>query len=120
MRTLLVTLLALLPVPVAGAVGPWLGTSTDGVGYSVVAAAETTTVSHAADKFTLDGSWGLPRVTLNGAVGGLSPDGGTLVLAAQVPVDGTLRTKTDFAILATSPLRLRRIVHLRGDFGFDA
>jgi hypothetical protein len=120
MRTLLVMLLALVAVPAAGAVGPWLGTTPAGLGYTVVAQGETTVVSHDAEQLSLAGAWGLPLVTLGGTVGGVSADGRTLVLAEQRRATGTLWPATRFAVLAASPLALRRMVVLHGDFGFDA
>ena len=124
MRTpLLLLLLTLALVPSASAAGPWLGTATNGVGsYTAAVDGATTVVAHGSDRLTLDGKWGLPRVTLNGGVGGLSADGDTLVLAQSNAAhpNGRLGRETAFAVVGTKPLRLRALVTLKGDFGFDA
>jgi hypothetical protein len=67
----------------------------------------------------VDGVFGIPAVTLNGVAGGVSPNGGLLVLGQQ-PNFSTLREKTTFVVLSTRGLRVRDRVVLRGDFGFDA
>jgi hypothetical protein len=67
------------------------------------------------------GHWGIPRVTMNGGVGGLSANGRVLVLAH--PYDGgngELQTSSAFKVFGTKPLALRKTVTLHGDFGFDA
>src|SRR5205085_1339510 len=63
----------------------------------------------------LHGRWGVPLVA-PGVTGGLSADGGTLVLAPALPaVEGTR-----FLVLDLYGLRVRRILSLRGSFSFDA
>jgi hypothetical protein len=66
----------------------------------------------------LDGRYGMPQITINGAHGGLSPDGRTLVLAT-VDQTGTA-TSTGFAVLPSSLGAPARIITLRGDWTFDA
>jgi hypothetical protein len=123
MRTSLLILLALAFVPVASAAGPWLGTASNGVAeYTANLHGKTTVVAAGSQKLTLAGKWGLPRVTLNNDVGGLSADGRTLVLSQDdvAHQNGELSGETSFAVLGTKPLQLRSTVKIKGDFGFDA
>ena len=123
MRTPLLLLIALAVVPAASAAGPWLGTATNGVGtFTATHHGKTTVLAHGSQTLTLDGRWGLPRITLDGGVGGLSADGRSLVLAQDdvAHLNGSLSRKTSFTVLATKPLHVRAVVTLRGDFGFDA
>jgi hypothetical protein len=123
MRTSLLILLALACVPVASAAGPWLGTASNGVAeYTANVHGKTTVVAAGSQKLTLAGKWGLPRVTLNNDVGGLSADGRTLVLSQDdvAHLNGELSSETSFAVLGTKPLHLRSTVRIKGDFGFDA
>jgi len=116
-------LLALACVPVASAAGPWLGTASNGVAeYTANVHGKTTVVAAGSQKLPLAGKWGLPRVTLNNDVGGLSADGRTLVLSQDdvAHQNGELSTETSFAVLGTKPLHLRSTVKIKGDFGFDA
>jgi hypothetical protein len=123
MRRSLLILIALVLAPAASAAGPWLGTATNGVAEFTATPHGTTTVVawKGSQKLTLAGKWGLPRVTLNNDVGGLSADGRVLVLAQNdvVHESGALSTVTSFAVLAAKPLRLRDVVQIKGDFGFD-
>jgi hypothetical protein len=122
MRTSLLILLALACVPAASAAGPWLGTASNGVAaYTANVSGATTVVGDGSrQKLSLDGKWGLPRVTMNNGVGGLSADGRTLVLSQDFDATGTLRARSSFLVLATKPLRVAHTVRLNGDFGFDA
>jgi len=123
MRTSLLILLALACVPVASAAGPWLGTASNGVAeYTANMHGKTTIVAAGSQKLTLAGKWGLPRVTLNNDVGGLSADGRTLVLSQDdvAHQNGELSSETSFAVLGTKPLHLLSTVRIKGDFGFDA
>jgi hypothetical protein len=61
----------------------------------------------------LRGSFQIPAVA--GVKGGLSGDGGTLVLAGH-PAANVSR----FALLDTATMRVRRFLTLRGTYGFDA
>jgi hypothetical protein len=66
----------------------------------------------------LGGTFAVPVVAYDGTAGGLSTDGRTLVLLeprARFP-----RKRTTLAVLDTRPLGLRTLIHLRGDFSFDA
>jgi hypothetical protein len=122
MRIYLITFLALFAVPAATAAGPWLGTASNGVGYTASVHGATTVVSDGSHSLSLNGKWGIPRVTLNNGVGGLSVDGRVLVLGQDdvAHQNGALSRKSSFLVLGTKPLRLRTTVHIRGDFGFDA
>jgi hypothetical protein len=123
MRTSLTILIALLCIPAATAAGPWLGTASNGVAeYTANVHGKTTVVAAGTQRLTLTGKWGLPRVTMNNDVGGLSADGRILVLAEgdAAHENGELSRTTSFAVLGTKPLKLRTVVTLRGDFGFDA
>jgi len=65
---------------------------------------------------SVTGVVGIPRVAFDGSLGGLAFDGPSLVLAAPAPVSGRSR----FVVLATSTLRVKRTVTLRGSWSFDA
>ncbi len=65
---------------------------------------------------TVRGSFGIPQVAFDGTTEGVSRDGKTLVLATYGGVSG----ETSFAVLGTTPLRLRKIVALPGTWSFDA
>jgi len=70
---------------------------------------------------TLPGEWGIPLVTFGGAVGGLSRDGRTLVVADWAPPpEGPLRPQSSFRVYDTKRLTQREAFTLRGDFSFDA
>jgi hypothetical protein len=123
MRTsFLILALALVCCATAAAAGPWLGTATNGVGYTAAPRGGDTLLSDGTHSLLVKGKWGIPRVTLNNGVGGLSADGRTLVLAQDDVAhnNGELSSKSSFAILSTKPLRLRKLVSVRGDVGFDA
>jgi hypothetical protein len=121
MRTSLLILLALLLVPAASAAGPWLGTASNGVAaYTANVHGTTTVLADGPHTLRLAGKWGLPRVTMNNDVGGLSADGRTLVLAQDFNATGSLQRESSFLVLGTKPLHVRTTVHLKGDFGFDA
>jgi hypothetical protein len=69
----------------------------------------------------LRGQWGIPYVTFDGAVDGLSRDGSMLVIADSVPPrNGPFRPSSSFRVYGTSLLDLRNAFTLRGDFSFDA
>jgi hypothetical protein len=68
------------------------------------------------------GRFGVPAVTFDGALGGLSADGSTLVLGDLTAPSGgyPLKRRSSFAVVDARGLRLRERVALRGDFSFDA
>lgn len=70
------------------------------------------------DQYSLSGSWALPAVTTEGDPGGLSADGGTLVLIEPNYVLGARRTS--FLALDTDQLGEPERFTLSGRFGFDA
>jgi hypothetical protein len=128
------SMLALVLAPAAPAAGPWLGTRDGGSGVSLPAA-DVSYVTHVHGRSTtidavrrgrtvasasVAGRWGVPFVTLGGAVGGMSTNGRVLVLAERFNATGELRAKSAFTILGTRPLAVRRTIELPGDFGFDA
>jgi hypothetical protein len=127
---LLVTALALSVAACAGAVGPSFpdvnGALTAAeVTYVTSAHASATTLAKRVEgrvvaRVVLPGAFGIPMITLNGAHGGLSPDGRTLVLGSNVRPDGTLRTRSRFAVVSTARLALVRTISLPGDYSFDA
>src|SRR4051794_20448256 len=123
MRKSLLILFALLGfIPAASAAGPWLGAATNGIAdYTATYSAGTTTFGNESQSIRIAGKWGIPYVTLNGEVGGLSADGRTLVLAQDDVLHngGKLSKRTQFKVLSTSPLRVRETVTLNGDYGFD-
>jgi hypothetical protein len=114
--------LALIAASSAGAAGPWLGTATNGVGFTATSHAGSTLLSDGSHSLLVKGKWGIPRVTLDNGVGGLSADGRTLVLAQDDVAhnNGELSSESSFAVLSTKPLHLRKLVTVKGDFGFDA
>jgi hypothetical protein len=122
MRISLLIALALLVVPSATAAGPWLGVAASTGAWSAAPHGGTTVLTHGKQSVSLAGSWGFPLVTLREDVGGLSADGRTLVLAQRdvSHPNGALARKSSFAVLGTSPLRVREVVTVKGDFGFDA
>jgi hypothetical protein len=133
---LVICILALVLAPAAAGSGPWLGSSDGGSGVSLDGAlvsyvaslhGQTTTVAavrksdgRVLRSIAVDGQWGIPYVTLNGGIGGLSADGRLLVLADRFQATGALRARSAFIVLRTGPFRLQTTVRLNGDFGFDA
>ncbi|HKP90784.1 MAG TPA: hypothetical protein VJT75_12530, partial [Thermoleophilaceae bacterium] len=67
----------------------------------------------------LRGDYAIPGVSVDGSGEGLSANGGTLVVV-RTPDYSRRVTRTALAILDARPLRVRRTVTLRGDFGYDA
>lgn len=66
----------------------------------------------------LRGNFTVPAVAYDGSTGGLSADGGSLVLIT--PRRGFPRAKTTFKVLDATLLQPRKTLTLRGDFSFDA
>jgi hypothetical protein len=129
-----VSVAALVAASVALADGPTLGAfqGGDGVlaspglryvaiwdGMGTVVAGIGTEAGEVESSVFVPGSFGIPRITLNGSNGGLSPDGRTLVLA-DTNAGQPLKQRSSFAILDLNRYRLRRLAHLHGDFSFDA
>jgi hypothetical protein len=108
-----------------GPVSGGSGASAPGGGARYVALAGSPTTLVALDRTgaathwsTLRGLWGTPQVTFQGATGGVSGDGRTVVLQ-QISATYPARV-TRFAVLHTRSFRVRRMVTLHGDFSFDA
>jgi hypothetical protein len=70
----------------------------------------------------LRGKFGVPAVTFNGELGGLSPDGSTLVLADIRTGNGEypLKRHSSFVVLDAESLRVRDRIELPGHYTFDA
>ena len=71
---------------------------------------------------TLRGRFGIPAVTFNGEIGGLSPDGSTLVLADTRTGNGEypLKRHSSLVVLDAKSLRVRERIELPGHYTFDA
>jgi hypothetical protein len=67
---------------------------------------------------SLRGAWVVPGVALDNTPGGLSGDGGTLVLTR--PLTSAYPTWSDFQVVRTRDLAPVQRVHLRGSFSYDA
>src|SRR5919206_14191 len=67
---------------------------------------------------SLRGAWGIRGVTLDRTPGGLSGDGGTLVLTR--PPTSARPTWSDFQVVRTRDLAPVQRVRLRGSFSYDA
>jgi hypothetical protein len=129
--SLLAIAAALALVAGAGAVGPSLPdvagslAGNNEVSYVTAFHGSTTTLvkrleGRAVARTALHGGFGLPLVTLSGELGGLSPDGRTLVLGGNVRPGATLRTQSRFAVIRTANLAVTRTFTLRGDYNVDA
>jgi hypothetical protein len=123
--------LAFAAAPAALAAGPGLGTAValaDGDVSYVTAAGDTSTTldkrarsdGRVLERVSVRGSWGVPRVTIDGDVGGVSHDRRVLVLAQATHPNRMYRLRTDFLALDTRTLKVMRTIRLKGDFGFDA
>lgn len=111
--------------PSPGVVTGWDGTLDPAGAVRYVALPASTATAVAAIRrtdgrvlrfLTVRGSYGIPQVAFDGTTEGVSRDGKTLVLATYAGTAG----ETSFAVLATTPLRLRKTVTLRGNWSFDA
>lgn len=67
----------------------------------------------------LRGAWGIPLVAFDGSVGGLSANGGRLILAEVASIDPRA-TRTSLLVIGTRTLRVLQTVRLKGSFSFDA
>ena len=66
----------------------------------------------------LPGRLTVPAIAYDATPSGITPDGRKLVLIE--PRRAFPRSETSFAVIDTERLRIRRFVHLKGDFSFDA
>ena len=135
MRHRLVLTLAVLALPLAIgpaglAAGPTLGTATalnaNAFTYTTSISGNETTLAlrrsattSALRQVSIPGKWGIPRVTFNGEVGGLSHDGRLLVLSTT-DYGEPLRAKSGFVTVDTRKLAVMRTINLAGDFAYDA
>lgn len=72
-------------------------------------------------RLRIDGDLMVPAVAVDGTTGGLSSDGGTLVLVERAPVIG--RGQTRMTLIDTSDelkLKVSGRIRLKGDYSFDA
>jgi len=69
---------------------------------------------------SIRGSYGIPGVTFRGDVGGLSPDGRVLVVAATPSGSSILRPVSRLAVVDAKTLKTRERITLTGDLSFDA
>ena len=139
LRRLLVCLaLGLASAPAAFGAGPDPGVMVSGKGVAgpggkvrYVArggpGATTVVVARARDgsvlrSAKLRGRFGVPAITFQGEIGGLSPDGSTLVLADTRTGNGEypLKRRSSFVVLDTKSLRVRDRIELPGHYSFDA
>ena len=139
LRRLLVCLaLGLASAPAAFGAGPDPGVMVSGKGVAGPggkvryiarggAGATTVVVARARDgsvlrSAKLRGRFGVPAITFQGEIGGLSPDGSTLVLADTRTGNGEypLKRHSSFAVLDAKSLRVRERIELPGHFTFDA
>jgi hypothetical protein len=140
MRKVVATTVAILALAVsanASASGPQVGVTQGGEGvssrngttrYVVVPDGGLYSIAEAVQihggrilsSYTLEGTWGIPAVTLRGQAGGLSYDGQLLVLADASTPTATLHSQTTFLLMSTTPVSLQQFVRLKGDFAFDA
>ena len=90
------------------------------LGQRTAILAQRTKTGDVRSRTELPGRFGIPLVAYDSSAGGLSADGRTLVLIN--PRSGFPRRTTTFAVFTAGPrpLRLRRILRLRGDFSYDA
>jgi hypothetical protein len=123
-RLAFITVIALVAVASAAAVGPSPGTAPELLTASARYTATPTpdgwdTVVRSGDvRRRLVGQWGFPRVTFAGAVDGLSRDRRTLVLAELS--QGMPASPSRFLVLDPSSLQVKRRISLPGSFAFDA
>jgi hypothetical protein len=105
----------------AGIVGPsgQLRYVTIGAGSWTAVAAIAVHGGRVVRWWNLRGNYGIPYVTNSGALGGLSRDGGTLVLGSYAgqPSAGTT---THFVTFDTRRFRPIRTITLNGSFSYDA
>jgi hypothetical protein len=111
------------------AAGPSLGTATSldaaRLTYTTSVTGNTTTLPARAPagaegrRLQISGKYGIPRVTFNGDVEGLSRDGRLLVLQTT-DFGEPLRARSGFVTVDTRKLAVKRRINLRGDFAYDA
>lgn len=75
--------------------------------------------AHVLARTSVRGLFGIPSPAF-GAAGGLSADGQTLVVEQLGRAGGFPRPVSRFVVLASTDLRVRQSIVLRGDYSFDA
>jgi hypothetical protein len=112
------------------AAGPSLGTAsfinatkltytTSISGNTTMLAVRPATGAETLRQVSIPGKWGIPRVTFNADVGGLSPNGRLLVLQTT-DFGEPLRAKSGFVTVDTRKLAVVRTINLNGDYAYDA
>lgn len=86
---------------------------------STVVAAIRVRTGRVARSNVLRGFYGVPIVAWDNSTGGVSADGGTLVLGSYGPLPGDAGV-TRFAVLRTKTLRKERTLALPGSWAYDA
>jgi hypothetical protein len=129
--------LSLVPAAAADGGGPnpgvmegWTGVTGPGqplryvtlaTGHQTVLAGVRRSTGRVLQFNVLAGAWGVPMVANDGTTGGLSRDGGLLVLADANPARNTpLRATSQFLLVNPKTFAVWRRIALRGDFAFDA
>ena len=116
---ILIAVLSLAPVALGDAAYPTvspLPSETQRIGshaVTVTNANGTTSVRLAAGNTELEGSWGLPIVTLRGQRGGLSHDGSAVVVVRRDPPPG-------HSVFAVADATGSHVIDLPGTFSVDA
>jgi DNA-binding beta-propeller fold protein YncE len=67
----------------------------------------------------LPGRFGVQLATLDGGLAGITPNGRELVLSDNVNPTGELRSRSRFAVVDTSAMKLMRDIALPGEFSVD-
>jgi len=114
-----------LPVPVEDTFGEGV-VAPDGASRFVSIGAGATTVvmrisldgGKVDDYTTVDGTYTIPAIAVDGTASGVSADGETLALIN--PRRTFPRDDTDFLVYEANKLRKPMAIHLEGDFSFDA
>jgi hypothetical protein len=104
--------------PVSAPGGGGLEYTTTSARRHTVVREQLPATGQAVRRLRLRGTFTVPAVAYDGSPSGLSADGRTLVLIK--PRARGPRTGTTFAVIDIKTMRLRRHIHLRGDFSFDA
>jgi hypothetical protein len=131
-RLLPLVLVVLVAAPAAFADGPPVPLAADGVSapggkvrYLAVSGGGRTVVEQIQvagvrplRARSLRGAWVVPGVALDRTPGGLSGDGGTLVLSE--PPTSAYQRRSDFQVVRTRDLAPVQQVRLRGSFSYDA
>jgi hypothetical protein len=91
-----------------------------GSGSTTALAAISKRDGSVVDSIVVQGGWGFQAVTVDGAVGGISRDGSTIVLSHARPSSGALLHTSRFLVYGAKPFGLLGTIELAGDYTFDA